>query len=62
MKTAALKIVKYLEARFEETSTKLAITTAIISAAALSVPWSYILFVASVVLAIVPTSGKSDDA
>ena len=50
-------VVTYVKNRLEETSTKVAITTAIISAAALSPPWSYVLVGVSFVFAITPTSG-----
>lgn len=48
-------IVTYLKARLEETSTKVAITTAIVSAAAMSAPWSYVFVAVSVIFAVIPT-------
>lgn len=61
LRAACGHVVTYLKNRLEETSTKVAITTTIVSAAALSPPWSYVFIAVSVAFAITPTSGGKSE-
>jgi hypothetical protein len=62
MKPALLHTLEYLKNRLEERSTWAAISLGVTGAAALSAPWSYLFVAVGVIGALVPTSGKSDDA
>lgn len=61
LRAACGHVITYVKNRLEETSTKVAITTAILSAAALSAPWSYVFIAVSVAFAITPTSGGKSE-
>lgn len=55
------RLWNYIKNRLEETSTRVAIPAAIVSAAALSAPWSYVFVGVSVFFALLPTSGGQID-
>lgn len=57
-----MKAISYLKARFNERSTWAAISGAVVGAAALSAPYSWILIGVGVIGALVPTGGTCPEA
>jgi hypothetical protein len=53
-----MKTIRYIKARMNERSTWAAISTAVVGAAAVTAPYSYILIAVGVIGALVPTGGK----
>lgn len=56
-----MKTIRYIKARLNERSTWAAISAAVVSAAAVAAPYSYILIALGVVGVLVPTGGKCKD-
>lgn len=56
-----MKLIAYLEARLLERSTWAAISGAIVGAAALAQPYSYMAIGVGVIVALLPTSGAGKD-
>lgn len=52
-----MEILSYIKSRIAERSTWAAIAGGITGAAALTAPWSYVLAIAGIIGALVPTSG-----
>ncbi len=55
-----MKFISYVKARLAERSTWAGISAAVVAAAAVTAPYSYILIGIGVVMAFVPTGGTAD--
>lgn len=56
-----MKAIGYIKARLGERSTWAAISAAVVGAAAVAVPYSYILIAVGVIGAVVPSPGRKAD-
>jgi uncharacterized membrane protein len=56
-----MAVIAYIKARIAERSTWAAISAAVVGAAAVAVPYSWILIAVGVIGAVVPTGGTAND-
>jgi hypothetical protein len=54
------KLISYIKARLSERSTWAGISAAIVAAAAVAAPFSYMLMAVGIVMAFVPTGGTAN--
>lgn len=56
-----MAVIEYIKARLAERSTWAAVSAAVVGAAAVAAPYSWILICVGVIGAVVPTSSKDPD-